>query len=234
MRSRAIIRVIGQQDAGKTAFIEALVREIGVPVLVARCVRDDTLRESQETRPRFHRELRRYRAAGASGVALFAFPGSNVDSDAFFMTHLMEEYSNAVVLEGDNPIGAADLSVYVASAPARGQRLLARRAAGPSERTKAKALKRLLRQPEGIEELLEGMFGPPMADLARQHPGLLQDMRMKMLDEFESTHEALSQKAPQHWTVASPLRGIEHAQLVVVNVRGETERARAERLVAEV
>ena len=129
MRSRAIIRVIGQQDAGKTAFIEALVREIGVPVLVARCVRDDTLRESQETRPRFHRELRRYRAAGASGVALFAFPGSNVDSDAFFMTHLMEEYSNAVVLEGDNPIGAADLSVYVASAPARGQRLLARRAA---------------------------------------------------------------------------------------------------------
>ena len=138
MRSRAVINVTGQPGAGKTAFIEAVVRGIGDPVLVARCVRDDTLPESRETRPRTHRELRRYRAAGAADAALFSFPGSDIGFDAFYMTHLMEEYSNAVVLEGDNPIGAADLMVFVASAPSRGQKLLVRRAAGPSERTRAR------------------------------------------------------------------------------------------------
>ena len=234
MRSRAIIHVTGQRGAGKTAFVEAVIRGIGGPVLVARCVRDDTLRDTRETRPRSHRELRRYRAAGASEVANFAFPGSDVGSDAFYMTRLMEEYSDAVIMEGDNPLGVADLTVCIASPPSRGERLLVRRAARSSERARADEMRRLLGEPGGVERLLHEIVGPSLAGIGLQHPELLEGMRVKMTAEIESARHALPRNAPKQWAVAPDYRGIEHAQLVVVNVRAEAERARAERLVADV
>ena len=119
MRERTLIHVAGPPGSGKTTFVEAILSVAGGPVLAARCVRDDSLRRERETEPKDHPELRRYRQAGASGVALFAFPG-NIAWDTFFMTKLMTDYSQAVLLEGDSPLGFVDLRVFVAPA-ARGR-----------------------------------------------------------------------------------------------------------------
>ena len=126
MIERSVIHVAGREGAGKTTFVEGMLRAIDAWVLAARCVRDDTLRESRESAPKTDPELRRYREAGASGVARFAFPASDIGSDAFFMTDLMADYSEAVVLEGDNPLGCADLSVFIASPLRAGRRLFVR------------------------------------------------------------------------------------------------------------
>ena len=96
MRERTLVHVAGPKGAGKTTFIESIVSTLGWFVLAARCVRDDSLRRSRETAPKAHPELRRYREAGATGAALFAFPEGDIGSDAFFVTHLMEDYSQAV------------------------------------------------------------------------------------------------------------------------------------------
>lgn len=127
MRERALIHVAGPRGAGKTTFIQALLGAGGGLVLAARCVRDDGLRRSRETAPQADPELQRYRKAGAIGAARFAFPESDVGSEAFFMTRLMENYSEAVVLEGDDPLGFVDLGVFVAPALPAGETLFVRR-----------------------------------------------------------------------------------------------------------
>jgi hypothetical protein len=146
----------------------------------------------------------------------------------------MEEYSSAVVWEGDDPLGAADLSVYVASVPSRGQRLLVRRAAGQPERTSAKALRHLLGSPRGVEQLLDALGGPLLVGVAREHPELVEGMRSRMLTGPASAGRGLPRKPQQRWAIAPRWSGIEHAQLVVVNMRAQAERGRAERLVLEV
>lgn len=121
MRERTLVHVAGPAGAGKTTFVEALIAALGDRgdlVLAARCVRDDRLRAPRETAPKTHPELRRYLEAGATGAALFAFPQEDEATDAFFMTHLMEDYSEAVALEGDSPVAFVDLAVFVTPAPA--------------------------------------------------------------------------------------------------------------------
>ena len=122
MRQRALVHVAGPAGAGKTAFVEALLADLidrGASVLAACCVRDDRLRAPRETAPKAHPELRRYLEAGATGAALFAFPGEDEATDDFFMTHLMEDYSEAVALEGDNPLAFVSLSLSPSSWRAR-------------------------------------------------------------------------------------------------------------------
>ncbi|MGA7924701.1 MAG: hypothetical protein WCA20_01765 [Candidatus Sulfotelmatobacter sp.] len=116
MRERALIHVAGPPGSGKTTFVEAILSIADWPVLVARCIRDDALRRERETESENHPELRRYRQAGASGVALFVFPG-NIAWNGFFLTKLMEDYSRAVFLEGDSPFEFVDFRVFVAPAP---------------------------------------------------------------------------------------------------------------------
>jgi hypothetical protein len=58
--------------------------------------------------------MERYRQAGAYATAMFAFPRHDSDPIRFYETQLMLNYSRAVVLEGDNPVGYADLEVFVA------------------------------------------------------------------------------------------------------------------------
>jgi hypothetical protein len=127
MRQRALIHVAGPEGAGKTTFIEAILGEADGFILAARCVRDDTLRRSREVSTKTHPELRRYHAAGASGAALFSFPESEIGSDAFFMTDLMEDYSEAAILEGDSPVPFVDLAAFVAPPLPAGKTLLVRR-----------------------------------------------------------------------------------------------------------
>jgi len=91
VRERALIHVAGPSGSGKTTFIERL---LGAEVAFAICVRaerDEKLRREQESAPRSHAELRRYRDAGASAVALYRF--AEQSTDAFFTSDVMQDYS---------------------------------------------------------------------------------------------------------------------------------------------
>jgi hypothetical protein len=236
VRERALIHVAGPKGAGKTTFIERALDGGGEWILAARCVRDDSLRESRETAPKGHPELRRYREAGATGAALFAFPEGDIGSDAFFVTRLMEDYSTAVLLEGDRPLGFVDLAVFVAAPLPAGGSLLVRRQRdrAKEERAKADAMERLLRAPDGVAELLGQMIGGPMADFARKSPRLLAETRDRMLAGIAMARKAPAPEPTEHWAITDGYEGIEHAQLVVVNVRSAAERERGESLLAGV
>ena len=69
------------------------------PILVARCVRDDSLRRFRESSSPAQPELQRYRRAGADAAAVFTFPN---DADPFdlYETRLMTNYSRTVILGG--------------------------------------------------------------------------------------------------------------------------------------
>jgi hypothetical protein len=51
-------------------------------------------------------EPRRYLQAGAYAAAVFTFPGQLADPISFYETDLMSNYSEAVILEGDNRVVA--------------------------------------------------------------------------------------------------------------------------------
>jgi len=173
MRERAFVHVAGPPGSGKTTFIEAMLAVVDGPVLAARCIRDDALRQARETATKDHTELRRYKQAGAWGAALFAFPGNLIGSDAFFITELMMNYSTAVLLEGDDPVGFVDLRVFVAPPPEAGEELFVwRRHLGNANR--------------------------PTAAIAERYAG------------------------------------IQHAQMVIVNIRAERERRAGEQMVADI
>ena len=236
MRQRALVHVGGTPGAGKTALVEAIIADIGASVLAARCVRDDSLLESRETAPATHPELRRYREAGATGTALFRFPERDIGSDAFFMTRLMEDYSEVVMLEGQNPLEFVDLAVFVTPAPRPGRTLLVRRKRdrAKEERARVAALERQLRRPDGVAEFLGQAIGGPIVELARTHPALLEEARAKLLRDIEQARRAPAPRPTEHWALAPGYQGIEQAQLVVVNVRTGAERPRGEQLVADV
>jgi len=132
VRQRALVHVGGPPAAGKTTFVETVLAYAGQSVMIAaRCRRDDALTKARESHPKTDLELGRYRSAGAVAVARYDFPGADDAHDSFFMTGLMENYSDAVMLEGDRPLVFADLMVYVV--PASGGRLLVRRKANPAQ-----------------------------------------------------------------------------------------------------
>lgn len=236
MRQCALIHVAGPRGAGKTTFIEAMLGAVDRLILAARCSHDDALRHSREAAPKSHPELRRYREAGAGGAAVFSFPQSDIGSEAFYLTHLMEDYSDAAVLEGDNPVAFVDLSVFVTWALPAGKKLFVRRKRDRTaeERAKADAMEELLRKPDGVAEFVGQMFGGPIVDMARKNPQLFEEARTTLLAGIALARKAPQPKPTDYWAIADGYSGIEHAQLVVVNIRNEGERERGERLVADV
>ena len=236
MRERALIHIAGPQGAGKTTFAEAILGSTDSFVLAARCRRDDSLRRSRETSPKAHPELGRYREAGASGAALFEFPQSEVDSDAFFETDLMADYSQAVLLEGDSPLAFVDLAVFVAPPLPAGRTLLVRhkRDHAKEEGAKADALEQLLRRPDGVAQLLEQMVGAPLAEFARRSPKLVEETRANLLAGIAQARRAPPPRPTEHWALSEAYAGIERAQLVVVNIRNAAEQKRGEQLAEEV
>jgi len=103
MIPRAFIHVEGPDGCGKTTFVEALLAAADAPMIVGRCTRDDSLRRIRESSPRGDPELRRYLRAGAGAATVFAFPRQDANPVNFYDSRLMLEYSEAVILEGDNP-----------------------------------------------------------------------------------------------------------------------------------
>ncbi len=234
MRQRAIIHVAGPEGAGKTTLIETVLQRVDPPILVARCRRDDRLGEPEETSPRTEPELRRYLDAGAAGAALFSFPSAPFSTDDFFMTDLMVEYSRAVLLEGDSPLSYVDLSVFVAPTPQGRERLFVRRPIPrPSRRTQTAALERLFTEPAAAAELMGRMVGEPLAAMMRARPELVEAARVELLQKLDQAKESPAAPPAKRWTVSERYAGIERAQLVIVNVRDEDERRRAEDLLSD-
>ncbi len=236
MIERAYIHVGGPAGAGKTTLVEALLASYRGPVLVARCVRNDTRRSTHESLPRHHPELRRYWQAGASGVALFEFNEKDAAGDDFFMTELMMDYSHAVIVEGDNPLEYVDLDVFVVEAPVPGPRLLVRRSRSVAAEVRRKTYvwENLLRQPDGVTKWMDEVVGLPIGELLAGKEGLVEETRAKMLEAIAATRRGPGPKPVAQWAIADRYRGIENAGLVVVNIRGDAERKAAERLLAEV
>ena len=119
--------------------------------------------------------MRRYRKAGATGAALFEFSGKDIGSDEFFMTDLMQDYSQGVVIEGDDPLVYVDVRVYIAPALPAAASLFVRRERDRvgEERAKVDALERFLRRPGATGELLDQLrFGAPLRRPAswQDHP----------------------------------------------------------------
>jgi hypothetical protein len=234
MIERALIHVDGPPGAGKTAFVERLVAG-GHWVLAVRCRRDTTLRRPREASPARHPELRRYRAAGASAAALFSFPPGDLAADDFYATHLMEDPAQAVVLEGDPPVAAVDLRVYVAPPLGPGRTLLIRqlRDHAQEQQEKLGAMQRLLDQPDGMQQWLASMIGEPVMALARQQPTLLAEARANLQASLDKARTAAPPKPTEHWAIAASHAGIQHAGLVIVNLRDHAQHDHAQTLLAE-
>ena len=94
-------------------------------------------------------------------------------------------------------------------------------------------MEQLLREPDGVARWLEQRFGGPTATLARGSPELLEKTRSALLAGFEKVGRAPPAADTEHWAIADGYGGIEHAQVVVVNVRGEDEHQGASRLLSD-
>jgi hypothetical protein len=234
MRERALIHVAGPEGAGKTTFIERLFE---AEVAFATCVRgerDAKLRKAREAAPKANAELRRYREAGASAVALYRFAEPSMD--AFFMSKVMEDYSEAVFIEGDCPIEYVDLAVFVAPVPPKGRSLLHRvtRDHAAAHLASLGQLARTLESPAAMARLLGAEVGEPFAARALQQPRVLDELRRSMKPTLRQARRARTPAATEHWALEERYEGIERAELVVVNVHGQAERAAAEALVEQV
>lgn len=234
MRQRVFIHIGGPAGAGKTTLVETLLAHTDHMIIAARCTRDDALPEPRESVAETDPELRRYLTAGAHAAARYVFPGTGDAHDAFFQTEVMQDFSHAVVIEGDCPIGFADVTAFVA--PAAGGRLLVRRKSDEPSREKAAmdVLEAVLSRPGGLEAILGRLISPALGEFARQQPALVEQERGKALAELA---ELRSKPVPRHrvrWAVADTYRGIERAQLVIVNIRDEAETSNGEALLAEV
>jgi hypothetical protein len=233
MIERAYIHVAGPGGAGKTTFIEALLRAFHGPTICVRGERDDRLRGPRESSPARDTELCRYRAAGASGVARYRFPVAAKDRDAFFSMDFMNDYSLAIVVEGDCPLKHVDLVVFVAPPLPPGVPL-AERTERP-ERLKAiekiQGLAGALVRPGGLREALRASSQDELLEAARIYEESF-DRVIGTLGRRRGTSRALSLTA--EWTLAPTHRGLERAGLVVLNVRAQDAHEAAERMLPEI
>jgi hypothetical protein len=138
------------------------------------------------------------------------------------------------VLEGDCPLSYVDLSVFVAPAPQGRERLFVRRSAPrPNRRKQAADLKQLLEEPDGVAELMGRLVGEPLAAMLRARPELVEAARAELLEKLGQARELPASPLTKRWTVSERYAGIERAQLVIVHVRDEDERRRADVLVSD-
>lgn len=233
MRERALVHVAGPAGAGKTTFIERLLdAEIGFAICV-RAERVAKLRKEQESAPMTHAELRRYRAAGASAVALYRF--AEPSTDTFFTSDVMQDYSEAVFIEGDCPIDYVDLAVFVAPPPPVGRSLLRRvvRDHAAAHRASIEQLAQALESPEAMARLLGAGLGEPLVAMTLKEPQVLEDLRRLMKSRLTEVRRAAPPAPTEHWAIDDGFAGIERAQLVVVNVRSGADRQAAEALLED-
>jgi hypothetical protein len=234
VRRRPIIHIAGPAGAGKTTLIERLLGAEVAFAISVRAHREEKRRREGESAPGKHAELRRYRNAGASAVALYRFGAP--DTDAFYSSEVMEEYSEAVFIEGDCPVEFADLSVFVAPPPARGKSLLERVVRDHSAAHKAsiQQFERALASPEAAARLLGAGLGEPFLAMALARPKILETVHASMQAKLEEIRRAPPPPPTQHWALGKGYAGIERVQLVVVNVPCGAGREGGEQLLADI
>ena len=234
MRERTIVHVAGPTGAGKTTFTERL---LDAQVALAHCVRgerDPTVPQEEESAPRAHPELRRYLRAGASDVALFRFAAPSMDE--FFISEIMQNYSEAVFIEGDCPLACVDLSVFVSPPPTAGRSLLRRivREHATAHQAAIGQFAQALESSEGLVRLLSAGLGEPLAAMVLKQPRRLEDLRRSLEAGLSEIRHAPPPAATEHWALGAGYDGIERAQLVVINVRSENDRLAAQLLIDDV
>ena len=235
MRQRAILQVAGPPGAGKTRFLEHLLGGMEESILCIRGRKDDSIRRPEETEPQDHPELRRYREAGATGAALYRFPSSKRDPGAFFDSRLLEDWSEAVVIEGDTPVPHMDLVVFLApplSAEASLFRRISRDRAAGHASTLA-AWDRAMGKPEDLASLLGGLFERAGMETVLSKPKVLDSVWTEVSLNRARARAAPSPSPTDHWALTSGYEGIEKAGLVVVPARGEEDRLRGKALLEE-
>lgn len=244
MISRALIHVTGPGSAGKTAFIERLLDAQVAHAICVRAVRDATQREERESSPKGHPELRRYRAAGVSGAALYRF--AEPSRDAFYSADFMnflKVHPEAVLIEGDCPTEFVDLSVFVAPVPAKGRALLRRvvRDHTASYQASIAQFAHALENPEALARLFgiqirltetAGSNWSPASAL--KEPRVLNNLRRSVEAELEEARRMPPPAPTEHWALEEDYLGIETAQLVVVNVRSDDDRRAAKPFIEEI
>ena len=223
MRARALIHVAGPAGAGKTAFVERLLAAEDALTICVRGERDPKLRAPRSTAAKTDAELRRYRQAGAGAVARYRF--AEPDPDAFFTSDVMQDYSEAVVIEGDCPTDFVDLTVFVASPPVTGRALLRRVVGGRAARhdPPLERFARALDSPAAPLELLGAELGPEVvAGLKRLR--VLDDVRKEMAAQLGRARRAQPPAPAERWALDDDYAGLERAELVVVNLRPDGDR----------
>lgn len=233
MRDRALVHVAGPAGSGKTTFVERLLDAEVAFAICVRSERDAKLRRARESAPKNHSELQRYREAGASAVALYQF--SEPSADAFFTRKFMEDYSEAVFIEGDCPLDYVDLAAFVAPAPHEGRALLRRalRDHTASHQASNAQLSEALESKEAIERLIATGVGESLLMMALERPGVLDNLRRSSSGKLTELRRSPPPDPTEHWVLEEGYEGIEIAQLVVVNARNAEERGAAERLVED-
>jgi hypothetical protein len=165
-------------------------------------------------------EVRRYRDAGATRAGRLRFRTKDEDGLSFFCSDVMSDYSKAVLIEGGCPVEYVDLEVFVAPPLPTGTGLL-RRAERRTPEVAASAL----------QEILLGITDrTAIAALAGSR---LREAIGKAAAIYGETFSAKG-GAGASWELAPTHRGLERAELVIINVRKGEDRTAVDRMLGEV
>ena len=225
MIHRDFIHVEGPARAGKTTLVERLLTAESSKILMAaRCEKDDGLTEPKEFASNTDEEVKRYRDAGASGVMRFRFP-PDTSQESFFLTDMMQDYSQGVLVEGDAPSGFFfELTVFVAPPLPPGEALLLQVEGGPAFRRR-----RTLASVERKLGVKEAEFLASLSGLELGAPALRFDREHEVVPFPRARRVARS--SDLCWILARGYEAMAAAQDVVVNVRSPDERVCAEAML---
>jgi len=232
VRQRALIHVDGPPGAGKTTLVEALLTHTDHMITAMRCVRDDTLPEPRESLAKTDPERAAIGQPARTPPPCTPSPPPATPHDAFFQTNFMQDFSHAVMIEGDCPVSFA-----------RRHRL--RRAShrwtapGPPARATSRAgsgrpwtrWRRCSANPAAWSRYSPDSSVPAWASSALPQPELVEQERRKALAQLAELRSRPVAKHRMRWAVADTYRGIERAQLVVVNIHDHTEKDNGEALL---
>jgi hypothetical protein len=235
-RIRAFIHVAGPKGVGKTAFVEALLRGLDEVVICVRGVRLARRRMPAESRAKDDPEIRRYRKAGASEAVRYRFGTGRDAHTAFFEREFMQDWSTAVVVEGDCPVEAVELPVFVLPVLPPGETLIRRVLLDRAAAHEARLVEyeKAFRDRRSLSAFLRKMLWMPGLERASLSEEAFADLSARVQPQIEKLRAEGPPPPEERLAFAPGFEGLAAARLVVVNVRAEDEAARAEALRAEV